>query len=172
LSSVLPLFPRETSLLDDFDVMLTTLEPRYTNVRPGDVAVTAGRAMLATYHKNVLTAAEEITTRDQIVALENLGFVKKPANKATVELTFTLTNALAAVFTIPAGSEWGTPNRAVVFTLDAPVTFSIGQTVRVGNATCVVAGAAGNVAVGSITQNYCSVHPNCDQRGKTAKRRG
>jgi hypothetical protein len=169
-------FPTEQSLLDDFDLMLTTLEPKYTNVRPGDIAVTAAHSLLSRFHQKVLTPAEGFTERDQIKALEALGFTPDPASFAQVPLDFVLTSALGSNYTIPAGTEWGTPNRAQVFKLDAPVEFLVGQTTKSGTATAITAGKTGNVAAGTVTQNYNNVayiasvtNPQAAQNGEDAE---
>ncbi|NJK44734.1 MAG: hypothetical protein HC933_10995 [Pleurocapsa sp. SU_196_0] len=137
--------------------MLVTVEPRYTNIRPGDLAVTAAHSLLSRLHQKVLTPAEGFTERDQINALEALGFTPDPASFAQVPLDFVLTAPLGSVYTITASSEWGTPNRAQVFKLDAPVVFAIGQTTKSGTGTATVAGKTGNVAAGTVTQNYNNV---------------
>ena len=156
--------------------MLVLVEPRYTNIRPGDLAVTAAHALLAKFYQKVLTPAEGFSERDQINALEALGFTPDPASFAQAPLDFVLTAPLGSNYTIPADTEWGTPNRAQVFKLDSSITILAGVLTGAGTATATVAGVTGNVAAGTISQNYNNVafiasvtNPQAVQNGEDAE---
>jgi hypothetical protein len=156
---VAEIFGTLDSLREDFRQMLGVLEPRYTNLRVGDLGVAAGDAALAVLHSRAMLPANTLARRNLLEALERLGETPKPGQAAQVELTFTRQSGYSPAVTIPLGSEWRVQQGTVslAFTLLAAVTIGVGQTTAVGVVQCQVVGTAGNVEASVIWQNSSSI---------------
>lgn len=149
-------FPDESSLLEAFRTYLPVLEPRYTNIRPGDLGVTVGESVI---HAFVLAAdvVNEFPARAFYQTLRNLGKTPNPADAATCPVTFTI-NVQGSNHTIPAGSLWGT-DTGLQFELQANVTITAGQTTHStpGLLKCLTTGEEGNIAAGQAFVNLSNI---------------
>jgi hypothetical protein len=151
------IFPDLETLKTDFRAMLTTVEPRYTNVRNGDLGIGVGDALLATVYEDGMANAETLGRSTLLAALARIGQTPKAGQAATVTLTFTRQSGYTPAITVPAGSEWATADRKLIFTLNAAVSLGVGVNTATGLATCTTLGDTGNVAASSITVNASSV---------------
>lgn len=151
------LFPDLETLKTEFRTMLTAVEPRYTNIRNGDLGIGVGDALLAVLQEEGFAKTDSLARTTLLATLARLGQTPRLGQAASVTLTFTRQGGYTPAITIPAGSEWTTSDRKIIFTLNVVVTMGVGINTITGLATATTLGETGNVAAATVTVNASSV---------------
>ena len=116
---------------------------------------------LSTYRESLVRQQIQSTGLQNLVAFASypmldelgglVGVSRLASQPATTIIEFQLANALTVPFPIPAGTQVGSADGAVVFLTDKAVTIPAGSTSASVTATCQTAGTAGNgYAAGQI----------------------
>ncbi|HEX2864479.1 MAG TPA: baseplate J/gp47 family protein [Deinococcales bacterium] len=150
-------FPTLEALQEDLRAILPVLEPRYTNLRPGDLALTAADGVLVALANDAFTPANTVTRRNMIEALRVLGEIPRLGAPASLTVTFTLGGILGTPVTVPTGSLWTSPDGLFTFALQGDVTIPAGNLTGTGTATAEQVGTGGNLAAGSALANTSAV---------------